>query len=50
MVHAIPKIEGSGLLEDYQLLMAYIAHAAERHAYKRAFEAQYDVFRGNPVS
>lgn len=44
MVHAIRRLEGSGLLEEYQVFMDYIARAAERPAYKRAFEAQYKVF------
>ena len=45
MVHAIRRLEGSGILEHYPVLMNYIARASERPAYKRAFEAQYDVFR-----
>lgn len=50
MVHAIRRLEGSGLLENYQVLTDYVVRAAERPAYKRAFEAQYDVFQRNPVS
>jgi hypothetical protein len=45
MVHAIRRLEGSGILEEYPLLTAYIARAADRPAYRRAFEAQHDVFR-----
>lgn len=45
MVHAIRRLEGSGILEDYPTLLAYIARAAEGPAYKRAFEAQYKVFQ-----
>lgn len=47
MVHALRRLEGSGLLEDHRALMDYIARATKRPAYKRAFEAQYDVFRRN---
>jgi len=45
MVHAIRRLEGSGILEDYQVFTDYIARAAERPAYERAFKAQYDVFQ-----
>ncbi|MGZ9812340.1 glutathione S-transferase family protein [Pseudoroseicyclus sp. H15] len=50
MVHALRRLDGSGLLEDYPRLTDYIARAAERPAYKRAFDAQYEVFqRGAPA-
>lgn len=45
MVHAIRRLEGSGILEEYPIFMDYIARAAERPAYKRAFEAQYEVYQ-----
>lgn len=45
MVHAIRRLEGSGILEDYPVLMDYIARAEARPAYQRAFAAQYEVFR-----
>lgn len=45
MVHAIRRLEGSGILEGYPIFMDYIARAAERPAYKRAFQAQYEVFQ-----
>lgn len=45
VVHAIRRLEGSGTLEDYQVLMDYIVRASERPAYKRAFEAQHEVFQ-----
>ena len=45
MVHAIRRLEGSGILEDYQVFMDYIARAAERPAHERAFKAQYEVFQ-----
>ena len=44
MVHAIRRLEGSGILDDYPVFTDYIARAAERPAYRRAFEAQRDVF------
>ena len=44
MVHSLRRLEGSGLVEDYPALMEYVGRAVERPAYKRAFEAQYDVF------
>ena len=40
MVHVLRRIEGSGLLEEYPNLTAYIARAKARQAYKRAFAAQ----------
>ena len=45
MVHVIRRLEGSGILEDYPILLDYIARAAGRPSYKRAFEAQYEVFQ-----
>ena len=46
MVHALRRLEGSGLLEEYPTLTAYIARGAARPAYQRAFEAQLAVFTG----
>ncbi|MDE9451550.1 glutathione S-transferase family protein [Aliiroseovarius sp. Z3] len=45
MVHAIRRLEGSGILEDYQVFMDYIARAEARPAYQRAFAAQFKVFQ-----
>lgn len=45
MVHAIRRLEGSGLIEEYPVLSDYTARAAERPAYRRAFDAQLAVFR-----
>lgn len=45
MVHAVQRLVGSGLLEDFPNLLAYIARAEGRPAYKRAFEAQLAVFK-----
>ena len=44
MVTVLRRLEGSGLLEDYPNLCAYIARGEARPAYKRAFDAQYKVF------
>ncbi|HKR88488.1 MAG TPA: glutathione S-transferase family protein [Phenylobacterium sp.] len=44
MVHAIRRLGGSGLLEDYPNLCAYIARGEARPAYQRAFAAQLAVF------
>lgn len=45
MVQVLRRLEGSGILEDYQVFMDYIARAEARPAYKRAFAAQYEVFQ-----
>ena len=44
MVHVLRRLEGSGLLEHYPTLVAYIARATARPAYRRAFAAQLAVF------
>ena len=44
MVHAVRRLEGSGLLKEFPRLVAYVARAAARPAYRRAFDAQYAVF------
>ena len=45
MVHVLRRLEGSGLLDEYANLAAYIARAEARPAYKRAFAAQLAVFK-----
>ena len=47
MVHVLRRLKGSGFLEEYPNLSAYIARAEARPAYKRAFAAQLAVFTGN---
>lgn len=47
MVHVLRRLEGSGILEDYPTLVAYIARATARPAYKRAFAAQLAVWEAN---
>jgi len=46
MVTVLRRLTGSGLLEKYPTLCAYIARAEARPAYKRAFDAQLAVFTG----
>ena len=40
MVHVLRRLEGSGLLEDFPTLAAYVVRAEARPAYQRAFAAQ----------
>lgn len=47
MVHVLRRLEGSGLLQEYPTLTAYITRAKARPAYKRAFAAQKAVFEQN---
>lgn len=47
MVHVLRRLEGSGLLEEFPTLAAYIARAEARPAYKRAFAAQLKVWEEN---
>ncbi|WNJ88522.1 glutathione S-transferase family protein [Bosea sp. 685] len=44
MVTVLRRLQGSGLLENYPNLCAYVARAEARPAYKRAFDAQLAVF------
>src|SRR6185436_4962612 len=44
MVHAVRRLGGSGLLDDYPRLCAYVARGEARPAYQRAFAAQLAVF------
>ena len=47
MVHVLRRLEGSGIIEEFPSLAAYIARAEARPAYKRAFAAQRAVFTGS---
>src|SRR3569833_510049 len=47
MVEVIKRLAGSGLLEVFLNLAAYVARAEARPAFKRAFEAQYEVFKAS---
>jgi glutathione S-transferase len=44
MVMVLRRLEGSGLLEEYPNLSAYVARGEARPAFKRAFDAQLAVF------
>jgi glutathione S-transferase len=44
MVTVLRRLNGSGLLEEYPNLVAYVARGEARPAYKRAFDAQLAVF------
>ena len=48
MVTVLRRLNGSGVLEKYQNLSAYVARGEARPAYKRAFDAQLAVFTGKP--
>jgi glutathione S-transferase len=50
MVHVLRRLEGTGILDEYPNLSAYIARAEARPAYKRAFAAQLAVFTGKPAT
>jgi glutathione S-transferase len=46
MVTVLRRLGGSGILEEYPNLAAYVARGEERPAYKRAFDDQLAVFTG----
>jgi glutathione S-transferase len=48
MVTVLRRLSGSGMLEKYSNLAAYVARGEARPAYKRAFDAQLAVFTGQP--
>ena len=48
MVTVLRRLGGSGVLEKFPNLSAYIARGESRPAYKRAFDAQLAVFTGKP--
>ena len=48
MVTVLRRLNGSGLLEEYPNLSAYVARGEARPAYKRAFADQLAVFTGKP--
>lgn len=49
MVTVLRRLEGSGVLEDYPHLSAYITRGKDRPAYTRAFDAQRAVFTAASV-
>ena len=44
MMTVLRRAEGTGLLEEFPTLLAYIARCEQRPAYQRAFAAQLEVF------
>ena len=48
MVTVLRRLSGSGELEKYSNLSAYVARGEARPAYRRAFDAQLAVFTGKP--
>jgi glutathione S-transferase len=48
MVHVLQRLKGSGILDEFPNLSAYVARGEARPAYKRAFAAQLAVFTGKP--
>ena len=48
MVTVLRRLNGSGILEKYPSLCAYVARGEARPAYKRAFKDQLAVFTGKP--
>jgi glutathione S-transferase len=48
MVGVLFRSKGSGILDDYPNLSAYVARGEARPAFKRAFDAQLAVFTGKP--
>jgi glutathione S-transferase len=48
MVTVLRRLGGSGMLEDYPNLSAYVARGEARPACRRAFEDQLAVFTGSP--
>jgi glutathione S-transferase len=46
MVTVLRRLDGSGILENYPNLSAFVARGEKRPAYQRAFDAQLAVFTG----
>jgi glutathione S-transferase len=44
MITVLRRLHGSGILDDYPNLAAYVARGEARPAFRRAFEAQLAVF------
>ena len=50
MIEVLRRLGGSGILEEYPNLSAYVARGEDRPAFKRAFDAQLAVFTSNPAA
>jgi len=44
MVHVLQRLKGSGILDEYPNLSAYVARGEARPAFKRAFDSQLAIF------
>ncbi|MEA5451011.1 glutathione S-transferase family protein [Leptolyngbya sp. CCNP1308] len=49
MVQVLRRLGGSGILEQYPTLAAYVARGEARPAFRRAFDAQLAVFTGQTM-
>ncbi len=47
MVVVLRRLNGTGLLDEFPNLVAYVAHGEARPAFQRAFAAQLEVFEGD---
>ncbi|UBF30646.1 glutathione S-transferase family protein (plasmid) [Kovacikia minuta CCNUW1] len=50
MVQVLRRLGGSGILDAYPNLLAYVTRGEARSAFKRAFDAQLEVFTGKSSS
>jgi glutathione S-transferase len=50
MVTVLRRIAGSGIVEEFPNLAAYVARGEARPAYQRAFEAQRAVFEASEAA
>lgn len=50
MVTVLRRLQGSGILEEYPNLAAYVGRGEARPAFKRAFDAQLAVFNAASIS
>ena len=50
MVHVLQRLKPSGILDEYSNLAAYVARGEGRPAFKRAFEAQLEVFKNHAAA
>lgn len=50
MVTVLRMLNGSGILDEYPNLAAYVARGEARPAFKRALDAQLAVFMGGPTA
>ena len=46
MVSVLLRLKASGILNEFPNLAAYLNRGKARHAYKRAFDAQRELYAG----